>query len=196
MDSAKASYTRPYRLDLDEFETPNDRWSPGPAAKDYSVASEGGGQVTARGSDYDIEEPEVFAPSGEHKLKDIRGHWGGDTLGFDAETNLAGEMGGRTQGVGRHDNASAQVGRSDRRDIGRGNLANGGQVHTVDAYRTTPAKSIKINKSSPYASAWAGGTGIPREMRQSQTAMRRQATNRLKNFGATRYDPSFNFRSE
>jgi hypothetical protein len=76
----KPSYTRPYRLAVDEFETPNDRWSPGPAAKDYSVASEGVGQVTARGSDYDIEEPEVFASSGEHKLQDIRGNWGRGTL--------------------------------------------------------------------------------------------------------------------
>jgi hypothetical protein len=56
----------PYRLALDEFETPDDRhYLPGPAAKDYSVASEGTGQVTVRGSNYDIEEPEVFSPYDE-----------------------------------------------------------------------------------------------------------------------------------
>jgi hypothetical protein len=47
-------------------------------------------------------------------------------------------------------------------------LANGGQVHTVDAYRTTPEKKIKINRASIHAHAWAGGTGIPRETRQTK----------------------------
>jgi hypothetical protein len=48
----------PYRLALDEFETPDDRhYLPGPAAKDYSVASEGTGQVKVLGSNYDVEDP-------------------------------------------------------------------------------------------------------------------------------------------
>jgi hypothetical protein len=44
-------------------------------------------------------------------------------------------------------------------------LASGGKVDYRDAYRTTPTKKIKLKASSPYTSAWAGGTGIPREMR-------------------------------
>ena len=54
----------PYYLALGEFETPDDRYYlPGPAAKDYSDAREGGtGRVPVRGSKYDLDEPEDFAP--------------------------------------------------------------------------------------------------------------------------------------
>ena len=51
-------------------------------------------------------------------------------------------------------------------------LDNGGDVHTFGAYRTTPAKKIKINQSSIHASAWAGGTKIPGTA-PVQTAIRR-----------------------
>ena len=53
-----------YRLALDEFEISDDRsWDRGSSGgKDYSDASEETGQVTVCGSNYDIEEAEVFSP--------------------------------------------------------------------------------------------------------------------------------------
>jgi hypothetical protein len=108
----KPSYTRPYRLALDEFETPDDRWlySPTVKAKDYSAASEGAGQVKVLGSDYDLQDVETIEPSGEHKLGDIRGNWGKGHPRFRRRDQPCGGNGGRPQGMGRNDNPSAQGG--------------------------------------------------------------------------------------
>jgi hypothetical protein len=119
--------------------------------------------------DYDIEETEVFAPSGEHKLKDIRGNWGkGDTLGFDAESNLAGEMEAALKAWAGMVTPPPKAADPTVETLVLSYLTNGGEVHTFDAYRTTPATKIKINRASRHAHAWAGGTGIPREMRQKK----------------------------
>jgi len=160
----------PYHLAIDEFETPDDRWlnSPTVKAKDYSVAGEGTGQVNALGSNYDVEDPETFEPSYEPlNHKDIRAKWGkGDTLNLDAESDFAGGMADAVKawaGMATHPPKAADPTVA---TLVQSYLANGGKVDYRDAYRTTPTKKIKLKASSPYTSAWAGGTGIPREMRQ------------------------------
>jgi hypothetical protein len=167
---------KPYRLAIDEFETPDDRWSPGPAAKDYCVASEGAGQVTVRGSNYDIKEAEVFSPhDATIKRNNPEGGWKckrrstadeENTLGFDTEADLVGAMTDAVKAWAGMTTPPPKAADPTIETLVKSYLANGGRVDDCDAYRTTPAKKIKINKSSPYASAWAGGTGIPREMRQ------------------------------
>jgi hypothetical protein len=158
-------------LAVDEFETPDDRWlySPTVKAKDYSAAGEGTGQVKVLGADYDLQDVETFEPSGEHKLTDIRGNWGkGDTLGFDTESGLADKMADALKSWTGMATPPPRAPDPTVETMVQAYLANGGQVHTVDAYRTTPANKIRINKSSKYASAWAGGTGLPREMRPTK----------------------------
>jgi hypothetical protein len=163
-------------LAVDEFETPDDRWlySPTVKAKDYGAAGEGTGQVKVLGSDYDIEEPEVFEPYGEmvpvaqgsaarRALADEE-----ETLGLDAESNLAEKMTHAIKAWAGMTTPPPKAADPSVEDLVQSYLANGGEVHPFGAYRTTPEKEIKINKSSPYASAWAGGTGIPREMRHTK----------------------------
>jgi hypothetical protein len=166
----------PYRLAIDEFETPDDKWSPGPAAKDYSDASEGTGQVTVRGSNYDFEEPEVFSPydatvrykNPEGGLKCKRRATADEehTLGFDTESDLVVKMTDAVKAWAGMTTPPPKAADPTVEDLVKIYLANGGEIHTFGAYRTTPEKEIRINRSSRYASAWAGGTGIPREMRR------------------------------
>jgi hypothetical protein len=161
----------PYHLAIDEFETPDDRWlySPTVKAKDYSVAGEGTGQVKALGSNYDVEDdPETFEPSDEPlKQNDIRAKWGkGLTLGLDAESDRAGEIADAVKAWAGMATPPPKAADPTVAALVKSYLANGGKVGDCDAYRTTPAKKIKLKSSSPYTSAWAGGTGIPREMRQ------------------------------
>ena len=49
-------------------------------------------------------------------------------------------------------------------------LANGGEVHTRDAYQTTP--HCKIRFKVAFHPAWAGGTGIPPELRKKKKLFR------------------------
>jgi hypothetical protein len=79
-----------------EFETPDDRFelSVGIEGKDYAAVGEEPGQVTVRGSDYDVEDVESFAPRQDFlKPMDATGGWGKhDPLGFDKEADLVGQM--------------------------------------------------------------------------------------------------------
>jgi hypothetical protein len=159
-----------YRLAIDEFETPDDRgaYPHTVKAKDYGVASEGTGQVKALGPNYDIEDPDSFDASGDPLAhSDIRAEWGkGDTLGLDAESDLAVEMADAVKAWAGMATPPPKAADPTVETLVQSYQANGGQVDYRDAYRTTPTKKIKLKSSSPYTSAWAGGTGISREMRQ------------------------------
>jgi hypothetical protein len=158
-----------HRLAVDEFESPDDRWGlPLPEAKDYSDASEGTGQVKVCGSNYDVEEIETFEPLGEHKLKDIRGNWGrGDTLGFDDDLDLSGKMTGALKAWAGMTTPPPKAADPTVETLVESYMAAGGTVHTCGTYRTTPKAKIKFKSKSPHASSWAGGSGIPREMRRT-----------------------------
>ena len=49
-------------------------------------------------------------------------------------------------------------------------LKNGGEVHTRDAYQTTPQAKIRFKLS--FHPEWAGGTGIPPELRNNKKLFR------------------------
>jgi hypothetical protein len=138
-------------------------------AKDYSVAGEGTGQVKALGSNYDVEDdPETFEQSDDPlKHKDVRAQWWkGETLGLDAESDLTREMANAVKAWAGMATPPPKAADPTVETLVQSYQANGGQVDYRDAYRTTPTRKIKLKSSSPYTSAWAGGTGIPREMRQ------------------------------
>ena len=184
----------PYRLALDEFETPEDRWSPGPSAKDYSDASEGPGRVTVCGSNYDVEEAEDFSPRDAHrKYGDIDWKAAGaddeSTLGFDFKSDLVEKMTDAVKAWAgmqpRLPRLRTRPSRSWSRGIWR------------TAARFTPARPIKQHRfprfdlSSPptqrgraelvFHQSFAKGTnysGLGSKLAQ--------------NSGAIRYDPSFN----
>jgi hypothetical protein len=161
----------PYHFNIDEFETPDDRrlCSRNLKAKDYSVAGEGTGQVNAIGSNYDEEDSETFEPPYEPITnKDIRAKWGKvDAFGLDAESDLSGGMADTVKAWAGMTTPPPKAADPTVATLVESYLAKGGKVDYRDAYRTTPTKKIKLKASSPHASAaWAGGTGIPREMRQ------------------------------
>jgi hypothetical protein len=170
-----------YWLAVDEFETPDDRYYlPGPPAKDYSDASEGAGQVTVRGSNYDIEEAEVFSPY-DASVR-YRNHDGGwkckrratadeeDCLGLDTESDLVEKMTDAVKAWAGMTTPPPKAADPTVEALIQTYLANGGEVHTHIAYQTTPKSRIKFKVS--FCPAWAGGTGIPPEMRNKKKLFR------------------------
>jgi hypothetical protein len=157
----------PYRLALDEFEIPDDRSClPGPLAKDYSDASEGPGRVLVRGSNYDVEEPESFTPRDAYrKHGEIDRPAEADqesTLGLDTESDLVGAMTDAVKAWAGMTTPPPKASDPTVEALVQSYLANGGEVHTRDAYQTTPKSKIRFK---PHAGPeWAGGTGIPREL--------------------------------
>jgi hypothetical protein len=171
----------PYRLALDEFETPDDRWGlPGPAAKDYTKASEGPSRVVVRGSNYDVEEPEVFSPDDATlKYKNPEGGWKckrratadeEHTLGFDTESDLTEKMADAVKAWAGMATPPPKAADPTVENLVLSYLANGGKVHTFDEYQTTPARKIKFKLS--FHPEWAGGTGIPPELRSRKKLYR------------------------
>ena len=93
----------PYRLALDEFRYRDTlARGVGPQAKDYSDANEGPGRVTVKGSDYDIEDAEVFSPyDASVRYRNPDGGWKckrrstadeEDCLGLDTGSDLVEKM--------------------------------------------------------------------------------------------------------
>ena len=172
----------PYRLALDEFETPDDRWlyHPWPSAKDYSDASEGTGRVPVRGSNYDIEEAEVFSPyDATVKYKNGEGGWKckrrttadeENTLGLDTESDLVGAMTGAVKAWAGMTTPPPRAADPTVEALVLIYLANGGEVHTRDAYQTTPRSKIRFKLG--FHPEWAGGTGIPPELRKKKKLFR------------------------
>jgi hypothetical protein len=164
----------PYRLALDEFEIPDDRWwGRWPSgAKDYSDTSEGTGQVTVCGSNYDIEESEVFSPyDATTRYRNPDGGWKckrratadeENSLGLDTESDLVGAMTDAVKAWAGMTTPPPKASDPTVEALVQSYLANGGEVHTRDAYQTTPKSKIRFK---PHAGPeWAGGTGIPREL--------------------------------
>ena len=165
----------PYRLALDEFETPDDRCSPGPSAKDYSDAGEGPGRVTVCGSNYDIEEAEVFSPldayrkRGEIDRKSARADQG-NTLGLDKELDLVGKMTDAVKAWAGMTTPLPKAADPTVEALVLAYLTNGGEVHTRDAYQTTPLSKIGFK---PGCHPWAVVvTGIPPELRNRKKRFR------------------------
>jgi hypothetical protein len=179
-DSDRTTLNR-YWLAVDEFETPDDRYClPGPPAKDYSDASEGTGQVTVRGWNYDIEGEEVLSPYDATVM-----HRGPDegwkckrratadeenTLGLDAESDQVEKMTDAVEAWAGMITPPPKAADPTVKALIESYLKDGGAVHICEAYRTTPDSKIKFKCSSP--PAWAGGTGIPPEMRRRDKLFR------------------------
>jgi hypothetical protein len=72
-------------------------------------------------------------------------------------------------------------------------LANGGKVNPRAAYQTTPLSKIRFKFTSH--PAWAGGTGIPPELRKRDKLFRVGPKLAL-NSGVIRYDPDCNHCTE
>jgi hypothetical protein len=165
----------PYRLALDEFETPDDRWvyNPWPGAKDYRDASEGPGRVTVCGSNYDVEEVEAFSPydaaitcennDGDLDFRSATADEE-DTLGFDTGSDLIEVMTDAVKAWAGMTGAPPKAADPAVEVLIQRYLANGGQIHTRRAYQTTPKSKIRFKLGSH--PAWAGGTGIPPELRK------------------------------
>ena len=138
----------PYRLDLDEFEIRDDRWSPGPPAKDYSDASEGPGRVTVCGSNYDVEESEVLTPldayckHGEIDRKSAEADQE-NTLGLDTKSDLVGAMTDAFKAWAGMMGPPPKAADPTAEAMVQAYLANGGEVHPCDAYQTTPRSKIR-----------------------------------------------------
>ncbi len=156
-----------------EFETPDDRvgLSVGLEGKDYTVAGEEPGQVAVHGSDYDVEDVESFAPRQDFlKPMDATGGWGKhDPLGFDAESRLVDKMTDAVKAWAGMTSPPPKAADPTVEALVNTYLDNGGEVHTCGAYQTTPDSKIKFKFSSP---AWAGGTGIPVELRKKKQLCR------------------------
>jgi hypothetical protein len=166
----------PYRLALDEFEIPDDRWSPcWPPAKDYSDASEGPGRVKVCSSNYDVEEVEVFTPldayckHGEIDRKSAEADQE-NTLGLDTESDLVGAMTDAVKAWAGMIGPPPKAADPTVEILVQRYLANGGEVHTRAAYQTTPLSKIRFKFTSH--PAWAGGTGIPPELRKRDKLFR------------------------
>ena len=163
----------PYRLALDEFEYgPRGHCPYGLHAKDYSDASEGPGRVTVKGSNYDLEETDCFAPRQEFlKAMDATGGWGKhDTLGFDTKSDLVEAMTDAVKAWAGMITPPPKAADPTVEALVQSYLARGGEVHTYDAYRTTPNSEIRFKPNA--GSEWAGGTGIPPELRSRKKLFR------------------------
>ena len=152
---------------------------PGPHAKDYSDASEGTGQVTVCGSNYDIEELEAFSPyDATTRYRNPDGGWKckrratadeENTLGLDTESDLVGKMTDAVKAWAGMTTPPPKAADPTVEALVQSYLANGGEVHTRDAYQTTPSSKIRFKF---FHSAWAGGTGIPPELRNKKKLFR------------------------
>jgi hypothetical protein len=173
----------PYYLALDEFETPDRPLGvPGsPKAKDYSDASEGGGtgRVPLRGSSYDHDEPEDFAPrAAMTAYKDCDGDEDKrlatadeeSTLGFDRKPSLSDVMADAFKEWAGITGPPPKAVDPTVAALVESYLANGGEVHTFHAYQTT--QKAKIRLTSILHPAWAGGNGIPPELRKFKNRFR------------------------
>jgi hypothetical protein len=171
----------PYRLALDEFEIPDDRWwgRGSSGGKDYREASEGPGRVTVCGSNYDVEEEEDFSPyDAIVRYKNDDGGWKckrratadeEDTLGLYTESDLVEKMADAVKAWAGM-TAPPKAADPTVEILIKTYLANGGEVHTRDAYQTTPRSKIRFKlRLHP---AWAGGTGIPPELRNKKRLFR------------------------
>ena len=185
----------PYRPAPDEFETPDDRhYLPGPAARDYSDASEGAGQVTIRASDYDIAEPEVFSPHDATVKYGLEGGWKykrratadeEQTLGFDFDADLAGKMAVAVQAWAGMTTPPPKAADPTVETLVLTYLASGGEVHTFDDYQTTPRSKIKFKLKGSSRPEWAGRTGIPPELRRTKKLFRARPKTGSKFFSHT-----------
>jgi hypothetical protein len=170
-----------YRLALDEFETPDDRPHPAPfiCAKDYSDASEGTGRVAIRSSNYDIEESEVFSPYDATIIYQNSDGWKckrratadeENTLGLDGESDLVEKMTDAVKAWAGMTTPPPKAADPTVKILIEKYLANGGQIHTCDAYQTTPRSKIRFKANASIA--WGAGktveTGIPPELRKKK----------------------------
>jgi hypothetical protein len=170
----------PYRLAVDEFETPDDRhgvWWIGVHAKDYGDASEEPGRVTVRSSNCDIEQPEVFSPYDatvkyneangvrRRRLADEE-----DTIGLDTDLNVVEKM---TDAIKAWVGMTTPPSKAPDHTVEALVLsypANGGTTHTCGDYKTTPRSEIRFR--TDIRPEWAGGTGIPPELRNKKKLFR------------------------
>ena len=146
----------PYRLALDEFETPDDRWwgRGSSGGKDYSDASEGPGRVTVCGSNYDVEEVEDFSPyDATVRYKNDDGGWKckrrasadeENTLGLDTESDLVEKMTAAVKAWAGMTGPPPKAADPTVEVLVKVYLANGGKVHTCAEYQTTPRSKIQI----------------------------------------------------
>ena len=146
-----------------------------PQAKDYSDASEGTGRVSVCGSNYDSEEAEFFTPRDtylNHGEIDRKSAGADDeaTLGLDTESDLVGSMADAVKAWAGTITPPPKAADPTVEALVLAYLANGGEVHTFEAYRTTPEAKIKFKSS--FHPEWAGGTGIPPELRSRKKLFR------------------------
>jgi hypothetical protein len=168
----------PFHLPLDKFVYPDDRAALRSksglrltvAAQDYSNASEGAGRVTVRSSDYDVEEPEVFTPRGGILTPmDARGGWGKhDPLGFDTKSDLAGAMSEAVKAWASMTTPPPKTADPTVEALISDYLANGGDVQTFVTYQTTSKTKLRFKNPKDKHPEWAGGTGLPRELRATK----------------------------
>lgn len=149
-----------------------------PRAKDYSDASEGPGRVTVCGSDYDIEEAEVFSPyDATVRYRNSDGGWKAkrratadeeNTLGFDAESDLVGKMTEAVKAWAGMTTPPPKTADPTVELLILDYLAGGGEVLSCKAYRTTPISKVRVKPGSK----WTAVTGIPPELRQTKVLFR------------------------
>jgi hypothetical protein len=135
-------------------------------AKDYGDASEGPGRVTARSSDYDIEEPESFAPrGGVLRPMDATGGWGKhDPLGFDTvRGSIVTEMRASLKEWAGMTTPPPKTADPSVEALISAYLAKGGKVHSCDDYRTTSIKKVKVKKHHTWSTI-----SLPREIRATK----------------------------
>ena len=149
-------------------------------AKDYSDASEGPGRVSVCGSNYDFEEAEAFSPydatvtyknpDGSCKYKRRAAADEENCLGLDTESDLVEAMTDAVKAWAGMITPPPKAADPTVEALVQSYLARGGEVHTYDAYRTTPNSEIRFKPNA--GSEWAGGTGIPPELRSRKKLFR------------------------